>query len=308
MLCCAHVAQAQPKPEFLLPLYFSDAKGNKDTVFTGYDPKGSPFLDGKGFGGKDIRTQPFDTTFDVRLGNHRQDLYVNQNLKDLGLPFMANTSVVGSSCKKKLSESAAVRAQFTIYFRCKYLPIKITWDSTLIDTCMINSFFHRHTLSGLSQTGSAERIYMRDKYGTLILSKDYLRDKSKNNYNGLATSDIILPTQDTLYSMQLFFLSIKRNYYSTIGVNDITESASMKVTPNPASQSIEIAYEGNKISKGIHITDISGKSMLRSNITNDFWQKEKQTIYISAYPQGIYFLQLDFDDGTSGVQRFVKME
>jgi hypothetical protein len=55
-------------PEFSLPLWVKDSKGNKDTVYVGYDYKAKyPLWDGD-FGEKDIRDEPFVKDLDVRLG------------------------------------------------------------------------------------------------------------------------------------------------------------------------------------------------------------------------------------------------
>ena len=78
-------------PEFSLPLWVKDSKGNKDTVYVGYDPKAKyPLWDGD-FGEKDIRDEPFVKDLDVRLGTFKSAFSSN-------LPFLSKRDYGNNSC------------------------------------------------------------------------------------------------------------------------------------------------------------------------------------------------------------------
>ena len=53
--------------EFSFPMIFEDAVGNKDTIVVGYDSLATDSID-TAFGEVDIVNQPWDSTFEVRIG------------------------------------------------------------------------------------------------------------------------------------------------------------------------------------------------------------------------------------------------
>ncbi len=68
--------------EFVFPMYFEDALGNRDTVFLGYDPNGSRDVILPEFGELDIAHIPFDSVFDVRITN-QADINANETTEAL---------------------------------------------------------------------------------------------------------------------------------------------------------------------------------------------------------------------------------
>ncbi|HMT28662.1 MAG TPA: T9SS type A sorting domain-containing protein, partial [Bacteroidia bacterium] len=87
----------------------------------------------------------------------------------------------------------------------------------------------------------------------------------------------------------------------TSGINehDVSEN-SLTIYPNPTTDDINL--KSNKRILRMMITDVSGKT-IASTVVNDNVLKQHD---ISGFRQGMYFMQIFYDDGTSSAGKFIK--
>jgi hypothetical protein len=296
LLCIFKNMEAQT-PEFLLPLHLSDSKGNKDTVYTGYDINAKfGFWDGD-FGEKDIRDEPFEKALDARVGSFKNKLSPN-------LPYMSKRFVERRSCFTSTPDlDKGVNTLTWLYFSTKNFPITISWDSNLVDkNCVYNSFFHRKTKSEKLNDYVTERIYLRNSAGKITLTKSYLKSVPI-----LGTYDIILNNGDTLYCMILYLLDKNKQAYQWyVATNDIREEANtISISPNPAYSTINVRINEEKWQiKKLEIIDATGIVVS----TNTFLENKNDfDIDIGLFSSGLYFVKISFYDGSIGFKRFLKL-
>ncbi|MDP5078557.1 MAG: T9SS type A sorting domain-containing protein [Nonlabens sp.] len=84
----------------------------------------------------------------------------------------------------------------------------------------------------------------------------------------------------------------------TAGVNDIA-TAGFALYPNPTTSILNIQFDQNRNPTAIVIYDIAGRKLLSNNSLLD-------VIETSSLSSGNYVLQVTFDDGSQGTQRFMK--
>jgi len=121
-------------PLFEMSLYFEDALGNRDTLEIGYDPRASFDTLLPEFGEFPIE-QPFDSILDVRAIH--PDVFNDTTFASKRIISDAETCY---SCNCYFSA-----ADF-IFIHAKYLPILITYDSSLLNS----TYCHNNTI--LAQT------------------------------------------------------------------------------------------------------------------------------------------------------------
>jgi Secretion system C-terminal sorting domain len=282
-------------PEFLLPLYLSDSKGNKDTVFTGYDINAQFGFSEGDFAEKDIKDEPFEKSLDARVGSFKNKLSPS-------LPFMSKRFVERRSCS--ISTPTLDKGVNTLTLT-KNFPITISWDSNLVDkNCIYNSFFHRKTKSQKKNDFVKERIYLRDSVGRVTLTKTYLKSVPI-----LGTYDIILDNGDTLYCMILYLLDKNKQAYEwNVATEDIREDANtISISPNPAYATINVKIDEKKRQiKKLEIIDATG-SIVSTNVNSFLENKNDFDIDIGLFLSGLYFVKVNFDDGSVGFKRFLKL-
>lgn len=186
IFACKNLIAQNPVPEFQLPLYCSDALNNKDTIYVGYDMTAQFGFSDNDFGEKDIRYEPFKEEFDARVGSYRPQQWT--------LPYLSKILVERRSCTVSTpTQNKGVNVRSNLYFKIKHFPLKIAWDSLLIDkVCNYNSFMHRSPLSEVNGKYKVEdRIYLKHKK-EIVISKEWMRDAKKAYQNLVATQDIII--------------------------------------------------------------------------------------------------------------------
>lgn len=108
--------------QFEMPVYFEDAIGNKDTLIIGYNslvpPPGvyNPSFDGP------LVLGPMDSVFEVRAFHVDNSFHVNQfTLKKIIVQY-----------ENLPSDSCGVSADVDIIVSCKYPPLTVRYDSTVL--------------------------------------------------------------------------------------------------------------------------------------------------------------------------------
>ncbi len=308
ILCCNIVLNAQIA-EYTLPLYVSDGEGNKDTVYIGYDPKAEYGFSEGDFGEKDIRYEEPKQGLEARFARNVPN-YENQQIGNL--PFMSKRYFRKNTCVPATNGFHYIRIEANLYFYTKNLPITVSWDLDKVDkNCTINSFFHRaHSSNKQNNYLLTDRFYLRDK-GQMILTKQYLRDASKNFNKTGTTIDIKIPEQDTIYGMKLYLLDkdltwIQDTYFPGSSTEDIDrESKNLSISPNPAELYLNVKYEGTKKLSSYKISTLTGQVLESQKIALD---NTSFRISTSDIEVGSYLFALYFDDGSIAIKRFVKLE
>ncbi|MCX7727902.1 MAG: T9SS type A sorting domain-containing protein [Bacteroidia bacterium] len=113
-----------------------------------------------------------------------------------------------------------------------------------------------------------------------------------------ATSQTYLATQNGYYSVWISNTagcqsSSSSVYVTVTGVQNFTSSYGIKITPNPATNFIEI-NSSEKQSLLVKINDLTGKELYVS--TFDFKQSDKYQIDISKFESGIYLIEITGND------------
>lgn len=78
-------------------------------------------------------------------------------------------------------------------------------------------------------------------------------------------------------------------------VNDLDNSNSMSVYPNPARNNITIKYKYNNSDAAIIIRSVTGQIMYRKNLGRNLVGEQTHNIDISTLSPGIYMIELDID-------------
>jgi len=83
-------------------------------------------------------------------------------------------------------------------------------------------------------------------------------------------------------------------------INDLGELNSVNVYPNPAGSYIKIESSGHHKVSGLSFSDVTGK-----RYSADF-DSSNNTVSVSNFAAGLYFCQINFENGTSVTKRFLK--
>lgn len=146
---------------FLMPIYFEDAFGDRDTVFVGYDKEGSSTLIQPKFGEKDLLNFVRKPGLDVRISNYSEQLFTSappayyQSKKKI-------TNYVGSS-------DSVSYLEFDV--KTKHWPVIVHWDSGLFmnDTLRNASFLTNGDPVLASRNPNEFRVSMDVKNSVTVL-------------------------------------------------------------------------------------------------------------------------------------------
>lgn len=146
---------------FLMPIYFEDAIGERDTVFVGYDREGSSTLLQPKFGEKDLLNFVRKPGLDVRISNYSEQLFTSappayfQSKKKI-------TNYVGSS-------DSVSYIEFDV--KTKHWPVIVHWDSGLFmsDTLRNASFITNGDPVLASKNPNEFRVSMDVKNSVTVL-------------------------------------------------------------------------------------------------------------------------------------------
>ena len=83
-------------------------------------------------------------------------------------------------------------------------------------------------------------------------------------------------------------------------INDLGELNLINVYPNPAGSYLKIESSGHHKVSGLSITDVTGK-----RYSADF-DASNNTVSVSNLATGLYFCQINFENGTSITKKFLK--
>lgn len=128
LLLCSYVGTLyaqQQQPQFIMPIWFEDSRGNRDTIWVGGDPSASSRDINPQFGEVAI-TRPFDSVFEVRA------VHVDD-------PDWQTSKII-----IEYNDSPGqchLPPPTWIMMHVKYPPVRISWDTMILATnypCNIN--------------------------------------------------------------------------------------------------------------------------------------------------------------------------
>ena len=249
--------------EFSFELYFEDALGNRDTLVLGYDPLATDSID-VSFGEENIIAQPWDSVFEVRISD-----YYDKNQVGEQVSFNSKKCI-----QNKSSQPYFLTNRIEIDIHAKYLPIRITCDSTDLESPERRGTFITSMLpGGWFDTGGFVTNLFYNPQTLIDLAGFESWPLYPFNYYYLEASD----------SVYVCWSSIADSNVNTSNVYESEKENTIIISPNPVSsnENITINAQGNYT-----IVDIQGKTVQNGTIENN-------SVQLIKVENGIYFFILE---------------
>ena len=290
-----HWLAAQRQPEFQYTLYVEDGRGKKDSVMLGYDRTESRLTLNPLFGEVDIKSTPFDSTFEVRATEASNRFNIQFHSKKIITFFEGDCNYI------------AVSSNITLLIRAKYYPLKFSWAKSPFDA----------SCRGKSILVSSENYYTLDptlrRSNDSVFGTSYMRDTSmkierfsSRNPSGGPNSFLhytfLAPTNaggnDTIWTYAMSFRSESANI-----IIDTKESAvkQMKSYPNPCSDLLNLEFSDYETGK-VNILDLAGRHIKSIHVES----ANQLKIDVHDFNTGMYFLNFRAASGKTYVSKFVK--
>ena len=253
-------------------LYFEDAIGNRDSIILGLDPTSTTGID-EAFEEINILSEPYQDGLDVRI-------------VDGWLSLIESRDVSYHSKKQILPKELDI---LNIIIHTDYFPVTASWDQDyfLSRDSISKTFITSIHPGGWFDTGSPSNL------GTVALrAKDQVTFTSNisENYN----KNYLYILGDTMPTYWFTFAAEDTEIVST---NDRTIESNYKIVPNPTSGLITVDFPINNPVKSLILYNLHGQAIRQS---------EDETLDLSPFSRGIYFLKLVPQKGPPIIQRVVK--
>ncbi len=131
---------AQLSPIFETAFYFEDSRGNRDTVYSGFDPRATGGYD-RNFDGP-IITAPFDSVFEVRVAEIFEHTFFEQTMtlrKRVISYAYHHDDRYGDDCYRETPGAL-------FFIHARYPPVTVSWDAEVFrkSFCRVASIFEPH--------------------------------------------------------------------------------------------------------------------------------------------------------------------
>ncbi len=290
-MACPFLNFAQNNPLFQFSLYFEDTVGNKDSVIIGYDPTASSQNLNPQFGEVWLTT-PFDSVFDVRV-IHGGDSQNRTSKKAIGhMEFSLDSCVLGFHTK--------------IIINAKFLPVKITYDSTLfpIDDCKNVILSPHWGIFTLPDWWDACKCHCMA--GSSGYVEDFVIPPPIGFCANVLKIEKVVEGQGPKILKGLFFAMFYGpgpcNDTTFLAVQNDTDIGFGTLNPNPVDEhfSVRVPTDGNVFAM---MSDLTGRL-----ITCPF-TLSADTIEFDArsLSPGVYFIALQAGQSSRAVYKFIKM-
>lgn len=284
--CCMGILSAQQQPQFVMPIWFEDGLGNRDTVWVGGDPNASSQNMNPQFGEVAITT-PFDSVFEVRAV-HRND----SNWNTSKIIIESNTSF--SECY--------LPAQTRIIIHAKYLPVIISWDTTLLATnypCNINTILTPDQYVFLLQNWYEARIIH------CMMTK-----------NSVEIEDLFpIPPPDQLehpFEVEgqglkmlsgLWFTGFwdSPHCYTTLPTSEVDLQRQILLSPNPVNSHLRVSNQSGFEVIMVRIISASGQTVYSYPKKGEWGD-----IPMDGLMAGVYFVQTVLENGRTVTKKVIK--
>ncbi len=266
--------------EFIFPIVFQDAAGNKDTLHFGYDENATDSVDAA-FGEENIIDTPYDSVFDVRISN--EFVYRSYLGKPAG-SFHLEKQIVSINCPG-YSEPIAID------IKCQNWPVTATWDSTIWKPdCRAGSL-----ITGMPQgywwdvTGPSNLYYyVFAAIDSITFTANYEGDW------GIGGTAYIADNNDTISVYWVVFSD--PSLRGSVNVHEIEQSPQLSVYPNPGRGEFQFVSTTNI--EEIHIYNMNGEKVLLQHNSN--------RIKLHNQPSGMYFYFVQLQNEVTLTGKFMK--
>lgn len=296
---------SQETAEFEMPIYFEDARGNKDTIIIGYDTLATS--DRKDYFDGQDDFSPFDSVFEVRASSHF-DFFNAYNLsKKIIVRKKFPPTWVQGLCWR-------TDADIFLFIKNKYPPVKIRWDMELLasEHCTSASYmaWDRSDVLPPPWWVVSQRYECMAAVDGLSLELEEYPDWGNEilkTMNGVPT-DTILGLRMVLQPPRTDIAPCA-NAVSTLGYN--RPAVRLEVFPNPASDELGVEFDHSVLQTGKVkwvIRNVQGQALKRGEAAVGTGENSSARVSVTELHSGVYFLQIENDHGVPlGATRFVKM-
>ncbi len=278
-ICFLATVQGQ---KFSFQMFFTDAKGYKDTITLGYDLLATDSID-KVFGETNIINMPIDSGLDVRITNE----WKNRTWFSIPGTYHSKKQIVFYDC-----QSFSYKQIHTIDIHTDHWPVTATWDSSLFsNTCRNWSVFTSVNPGGWWDTGSPSDLRRQ-----ILLSNDSVTFSS-NTSGKFSPSYGYIIGFDTI---PVFWETIAYESILNTSVKDIDRTDyGIKIFPNPALDDISFQTPQEfGIIYSIQIYSSTGQQVIAT--------KKTKEIDISLLDKGLYIVIITNDKGEKQWTRMIK--
>lgn len=286
--CCVGILFAQQQPQFVMPIWFEDSLGNKDTVWVGGDPNASSQNMNPQFGEVAIAA-PFDSVFEVR-GVHGDD-----------------TDWETSKIIIEYNDSPGqcyLAAHTRLMIHAKYPPVKISWDTMILASnypCNINTILTPDQYVFLLQNWYEARIIYCMMTSDSIEIDDLFPipppDQLEHPFEVQGQGVNVLPG--------LWFTGFWDfpHCYTTLPVSEVDLHEQIAISPNPVGNHLRLSnYSGVEITM-LRVIGLSGQTVYAysHNI-----QSEWIEISVDKWTSGFYLVQTVLENGRTVTKKIIK--
>lgn len=259
-------------------MYFEDANGFKDTLVFGYDATATDSID-LTFQEENIISDPWSNQFEVRIT-------VLDPPMAFGFEEYASVPEIGHLKKQIKLEDCIDQNIYVSMLQIKnaVYPISVTWNNSLFsDPCRSNSLITDWHPSGWFDAfvGSTAPQLPFELYPGDSAS---FTQTSIHNVNS---------SQDTL---DVLYVALGNENQVFIGLDEFQEIET-NIYPNPANDFIIIDNKEN-YNVSVDLYDENGKHFELPMTLNN--------IDIRSLASGVYFLEVEFDNGKKKTVKFIK--
>ena len=280
------VLPGQAQPQFVMPIWFEDSLGNKDTVWVGGDPGASYQNLNPQFGEVAI-TEPFDSIFEVRAVHGSDTDWETSKI------IIEGTDVPGQ---------CILPAHTRIMIHAKYTPVKIFWDTTILLTnypCNINTILTPDQLVFLLQNWYEARIIYcmmtRDSIEIDNLFSISPPNRLEHPFEVEGEGIKVIPG--------LWFTGFWDfpHCYTTLPVSEIDFQEQIALSPNPASSYLRLFNQSELGIKVVRINNATGQTL-------HSYSPEGEVVNMSleGLTSGFYFVQIILANGKTVTKKIIK--
>ena len=266
--------------EFSFPMYFEDAKGNRDTMVLGYDENATDSIDTE-FEEVNIISHPLKTNLDVRTNNI---IYLSSHRPDSSILFQLKKQILKKIPKWPICGTGILH----IEIKCKNWPVTARWDNTLFkDTCNQGTIFtglHPGLWWDVGTESCLHRAELTNQ-NEVSFNKNYdqrvRKEEAYINSNG-----------DTI---SFFWFTFHDVWLITDTEEPILKN-SIIVFPNPGSDLIQFRIPQELSLRKIEIYNSLGQKMKDFPVYDEYFD-------VNEYETGIYWILFYFKDSRITIKK-----
>jgi hypothetical protein len=288
LLMLTWLLPAQRDPQWLMPLYFQDANGDRDTVYFGYDPEASMYLDADTILGEEW----------IRIDTSKFNIFLVQYPECGGgdCPILYTDTV-----KKVDIRNYSVGA--SIGFCKGKMPITMKWVDSLLyaPSCPFPDLSPRPRgrIDLLCYDGAPPYFNCPNSDETPFSLTDYPAPEitypvmDSMFFNG---SGLVSPSK-SIGQLMLFLVA---HNYTYIGLED-NKNPTLNVFPNPFTDKLTIQYPLHE-KYSVQVLNLSGEILFQLHSNG-----EELIIGMSGVDKGFYLVLIKTTEIIS-IQKIVKTE